>query len=79
MRLIVIYLRTDKSYTIYLKLLSRFPNGNIEKTSFFFKLLLILSIHKLATKRDTLFVTKSSLKAKVPHSFTTIRSARLYT
>ena len=40
--------------------------GHIDKTCFFFKLLLILPIHKLATKRDTLFVTNSSIKAKVP-------------
>ena len=69
MRTIVIYLRIDKSYTIYLKLISRFPNSQItvtEKTRFFFKLLLILPIHKLATKRNTLFVTNSSIKAKVP-------------
>ena len=37
-----------------------------KKTRFFFSLLLILSIHELATKRDTLFVTNSSMKAKVP-------------
>ena len=37
-------------------------------TCFFFKLLLILPIHKLATKRDTLFVTKSSIKAKEYHT-----------
>ena len=30
--------------------------GHTEKTRFFFKLLLILPIRKLATKRDTLFV-----------------------
>ena len=29
---IVIYLRADKSYTIYLKLLSRFPNSQITAT-----------------------------------------------
>ena len=54
-------------------------NGHIEKTRFFFKLLLILSIHKFARKHDTLFVTNSSIKPKVPHSFITSRSARLYT
>ena len=30
--LIVIYLRIDKSYTIYLKLISRFPNSQITVT-----------------------------------------------
>ena len=30
--IIVIYLRTDKSYTIYLKLLSRFPNSQMTVT-----------------------------------------------
>ena len=61
------------------KYISQLANyGHIEKTRFFFKLLLILPIHKLATKRDTLFVTNSSIKTKVPHSFTTSRSARLY-
>ena len=68
-KIIVIYLRIGKSYTIYLKLLSRLPNSQItatEKTRFFFKLLLILLIHKLATKSDTLFVKNSSIKAKVP-------------
>ena len=62
------------------KYISQLANyGHIEKTRFFFKLLLILPIHKLARKRDTLFVTNSSIKPKVPHSFTTSRSARLYT
>ena len=68
-KIIVIYLRIGKSYTIYLKLLSRLPNSQItatEKTRFFFKLLLILPIHKLATKSDTLFVKNSSIKAKAP-------------
>ena len=50
-----------------------------KKTRFFFNLLLILSIHKLAKKCDTLFLTNSSIKAKVSYSFTTSRSARLYT
>ena len=78
--IIVIYLRIDKSYTIYLRFISQFANyDHREKTRFFFKLLLILPIHKLATKRDTLFVTNSSVKAKFPYSFTTSRLARLYT
>ena len=47
------------------------------KTRFFFKLLLILPIHNLTAKPDTLFVTNSSIKTKVPHSFTKSRSARL--
>ena len=31
-RFIVIYLQIDKSYTIYLKLISRFPNSQITVT-----------------------------------------------
>ena len=61
------------------KQISQLANyGYIEKTRFFFKLLLILPIQELATKHETLFVTNSSIKAKVPDSFTTSRSARLY-
>ena len=46
------------------KKISQLANyGHIEKTRFFFKLHSILPIHKLATKRDTLLVTNSSIKA----------------
>ena len=67
-----IYLRIDKTYTIYLKLLTNFPKSQIaatqkkiisfkllNKTCFFFKLL-----RKLATKHDTLFVTSTQYKTQ---------------
>ena len=34
-------------------------DGHIAKTCFFFKLLLILPIHELATEPETLFVTNT--------------------
>ena len=52
----------------YFKLLTNFSQlanyGHIEKTRFFFKLLLILPIPKLATKRETLFVTNTYYKSQ---------------
>ena len=56
-------------------------NNKIDKTCFFFKLLLLLSIHKLAIKRGTFyFLSKTrSIKFEKSNSFIISRSVRLYT
>ena len=59
-----IYLEINKTCTTSLKLFNNFSYSQIttkvDKTCFLFKLLLILTIHKLAIKRDAFDISNTS-------------------
>ena len=73
---------TRQTMRHFLKIILYFPLANedkIDKTGFFFKLLLILAIRKLAIKRSTFLIYTRSTKSENFYSFITNRSVRSYT